>query len=437
MNATRDSIADVWGPRTPFKGEWPERIDERTLEEPDHWVQSACVLCSCGCALDIGVRDGKIVGVRGRGVDRVNRGRLGPKGLHGWIANNSPARLLHPLVRRDGHLREASWDQAMELIVRKSRELIEKYKGNSIGFYNTGQLFLEEYYTLSLMGDAGVQTIHMDGNTRLCTATAATALIESFGTDGQPGSYTDIDVTEAIFHVGHNISATQTVLWARVLDRLRSANPPELIVADPRRTATAKEATIHLAPRLGTNVALMNGILNRIISAGQVDRTFIAEHTQGFEALEKAVASYSPKFVETITGIPANQLEAAAEILGGTPSLVSTVLQGVYQSWQATAAAVQVNNLHLIRGMIGKPGCTVFQMNGQPTAQNTRECGANGELVAFRNVFNPHHTEDIARIWNVDPVLVPHNHPPTHAMQIFRHAEEGSIHKVDRFTGRV
>jgi anaerobic selenocysteine-containing dehydrogenase len=106
---------------------------------------------------------------------------------------------------------------------------------------------------------------------------------------------------------------------------------------------------------------------------------------------------------------------------------VSTVLQGVYQSNQATAAAIQVNNLHLIRGMIGKPGSTVFQMNGQPTAQNTRECGANGEMVAFRNWQNPSHVADFARVLNVDPESVPAWGPPTHAMQIFRHAETGSL----------
>jgi anaerobic selenocysteine-containing dehydrogenase len=131
--------------------------------------------------------------------------------------------------------------------------------------------------------------------------------------------------------------------------------------------------------------------------------------------------------VELITGVPARSLQAAAEAIGTTPTLVSTVLQGVYQSNQATAAAVQVNNIHLIRGLIGTPGSTVFQMNGQPTAQNTRECGANGELVAFRNWQNPTHVKDIARIWNVDPQDLPDYAPPTHAMQIFRYAEEGSL----------
>src|SRR6184192_876716 len=110
MGETRNSIADIWGERTPYAGEWPERIDERTTSKPERWVQSACVLCSNGCALDIGVRGGKIVGVRGRAGDRVNRGRLGPKGLHGWIANHANDRLTHPLVSTGSRHQRATWD---------------------------------------------------------------------------------------------------------------------------------------------------------------------------------------------------------------------------------------------------------------------------------------------------------------------------------------
>ena len=104
MGQTRDSIADIWGERTPYFDEWPVRVDQRTLEDPNQWVQSACVLCSNGCGMDIGVKNGQIVGVRGRAVDIDNRGRLGPKGLHGWEANNSPDRLTQPLIRRNGKL---------------------------------------------------------------------------------------------------------------------------------------------------------------------------------------------------------------------------------------------------------------------------------------------------------------------------------------------
>src|SRR5579871_2063440 len=151
MGEARDSIRDVWGPRTPYRGEgrWPARGDEQLAEEPDRWVRSCCVLCSNGCALDVGVAGGKIVGVRGLATDRVNRGRLGPKGLHGWQANASPDRLTRPLVRDGGELREASWDEAMSLVVSRCRETMGQSTPDAVAFYNTGQLFLEEYYTLA------------------------------------------------------------------------------------------------------------------------------------------------------------------------------------------------------------------------------------------------------------------------------------------------
>lgn len=427
MYQTRDSIKDIWGERTPYFEQWPIRVDELKQEEPDHWVQSACLLCSNGCGIDIGVKDGRIVGVRGRANDRVNHGRLGPKGLYGWIANKSKDRLTQPLIRKNGKFEEASWDEAMELIVQQSKDIIQKHTALGIGFYTSGQLFLEEYYTLGVIGKAGLGTPHMDGNTRLCTATAAAALKESFGTDGQPGSYTDLDTTATILHCGHNIASQQTVLWARILDRLAGPNPPQLIVIDPRDTFTAEKATVHLAPRVGTNMAVMNGLLHLIIQANAIDESYINAHTIGFDDLKNTVAKYTPEYVEAISGVPAGQLRSAANILSTTTTLVSTVLQGFYQSMQATAASVQVNNIHLIRGLLGKDGCGIYQMNGQPTAQNTRETGADGDLPGLRNWSNQEHIQQLAQLWNVDPVIIPHWSPPTHAMQIFRYAEQGSI----------
>jgi ferredoxin-nitrate reductase len=424
---TRDSITDIWGPRTPHHGAWPVRVDERTTAPVERWVPSVCVLCSLGCGLDVGVAGGRIVGVRGRPGDRVNHGRLGPKGLHGWEANASADRLTMPLIRREGRLVPATWDEAMGRIVERSKDAIERFGPGSHAFYNSGQLFLEEYYTLALVAEAGIGTAHVDGNTRLCTSTAANALIQSFGTDGAPGSYTDFDVTDAIFLVGHNMASSQTVLWARVLDRLEGPRPPRLVVVDPRRTQAARRADVHLAPRPGTNLPLLNGLLKILLDRGWIDPDYIRDHTVDIETLVSATEPWTTDRVEAVSGVPPAKVEAAAEILGTSKSLVSTCLQGVYQSLQATASAVQVNNLHLIRGLIGKPGSTVFQMNGQPTAQNTRECGVNGEFVAFRNWRNPDHVAATARVWNVEPSKLPTWSPPTHIMQMLQLMEAGSI----------
>jgi anaerobic selenocysteine-containing dehydrogenase len=429
-----DRIAEPWGSRTPYgPGEaWPTRVDSYladglTEEDVDRWVQSATILHSNGDGLDIAVKDDRIVGVRGRAVDRVNHGRLGPKDLFGWQANNSPDRLTRPLIRRDGELVETDWDTAMSAVVGRTRELLDEQGPSAIGFYTTGQLFLEEYYTLGLIAHGGIGTNHVDGNTRLCTATAAAALKESFACDGQPGSYTDIDHADVIALYGHNMAETQTVLWTRVLDRLAGPNPPAVICVDPRMTPVARAATVHLAPRPGTNVMLMNALLHEIIANGWVDRDYVEAHAVGFDELEKRVRDHPPEVAAEVCDVPAERIREAARLLGTAQRLLSSVLQGFYQSHQATAAAVQVNNVHILRGMLGRPGCGVLQMNGQPTAENTREAGADGDLPGFRNWSNKDHIADLARIWNVEPMDIPHYSPPTHAMQIFRYAEEGSI----------
>jgi ferredoxin-nitrate reductase len=424
---------DIWGERTPYSaGEsWPVRVDLHlvdgvTVDDVDSWVPSACLLCSNGCGLDIAVKDGQMVGVRGRAEDRVNHGRLGPKGLYGWQGQLRD-RLTRPLIRNGTEFVDASWPEAMDLITSISSELLQRKGPLSHGFYTSGQLMLEEYYTLSVIGKAGIGTPHMDGNTRLCTATAAASLKESFGADGQPGSYTDIDLCDTLFCFGHNVAATQTVLWSRILDRLAGTAPPHLVAVDPRLTEVAKAAEIHLAPKPGTNLALVNGLLQQLINNDWIDHDFIDQHTKGFEQLASIVGNYPPRRVAEICGVEARDVEAAAQLFGASSDAVSTVLQGFYQSHQATAASVAVNNMHLLRGMLGRPGAGILQMNGQPTAQNNRETGADGDLPGFRNWENEQHIEALAKLWDVDPIVIPHWAEPTHAMQIFRYAEQGSI----------
>jgi ferredoxin-nitrate reductase len=429
-----DRLKEPWGERTPFGPgeEWPVRVDqflEQGISEDDidRWVQTASILHSNGDALDVAVKEGRIVGVRGRGVDRVNKGRVDPKDLFGWQANNAGDRLRKPLVRKNGELVEASWDEAFARIIERSKELLEEKGPLAFGFYTTGQLFLEEYYTLGVIGKAGLGTPHMDGNTRLCTATAAEALKQTFGTDGQPGSYADVDHADTICLYGHNVAETQAVLWMRMLDRLEGPQPPKLVVVDPRSTPAAQRADVHLQVKNGTNMALVNGLIREIVANDWYDEEYVAAHTLGFDALKQIVMEYPPETVAEICEVGSEQIRDAARIIGESERLLSTVLQGFYQSMQATAASCQVNNIHLLRGMIGKPGCGVLQMNGQPTAQNTRECGANGDLPAFRNWDNVEHVEELAELWNVERMKIPHWSSPTHAMQIWRYAEQGSI----------
>ncbi len=428
-----DRIADIWGDRTPYApgAVWPDRVDLHLEdgvqpEDVDRWVRGACLLCSNGCGLEVAVAGGRIVGVRGRAEDRINHGRLGPKGLYGWQGQQRE-RLTTPLIRRGGRLVETDWDTAMNEVVERSRSLLDAKGPLSHGFYTSGQLMIEEYYTLAVIGKAGIGTPHMDGNTRLCTATASAAFQESFGSDGQPGSYTDIDSADAIFLFGHNVAETQTVLWARMLDRLDGSQPPRLVCVDPRRTKVAERATVHLPIRNGTNLALMNALTHDLIAEGAVDKAYVAAHTIGYDDLRRLTAETTPEWAAGICGVPADDIRRAADIFATSDRVVSTCSMGFYQSHQATAASCGVNNLHLLRGMLGRPGAGILQMNGQPSAENNREAGCGAALPGFRNWNNPRHVDELAELWNVDRDVIPHWSPPTNANAMFRYAEQGSI----------
>ena len=281
----------------------------------------------------------------------------------------------------------------MGRIVERSQELLDGPGGwGRFGFYTSGQLFLEEYYTLAVIGKAGIGTPHMDGNTRLCTATAAAALKASFGTDGQPGSYSDVDHCDALALWGHNVRrdpdrAVDADARPPSRDRTRRRCSP----STPAPTPVGREADVHLAVRNGTNVALMNGVIRELLAHGWYRRGLRRGRTRsGSSDLQATVEPYTPERVAEICDVPdgpGRRGRRAGRHL--RPAGVSTVLQGFYQSNQATAAACQVNNIHLLRGMIGRPGAGVFQMNGQPTAQNNRETGADGDLPGMRNWDNP------------------------------------------------
>ena len=275
-----DRIAEPWGTRTPYgPGEtWPTRVDSYladglTEDDVDRWVQSATILHS------------QRRRPRHRRQGRPDRRRPRPGGGPGEprpARPEGPLRLAGQQLPRPAHpaagpaRRRAGRDRLGHRDGRRGRagcrELLDEQGPSAIGFYTTGQLFIEDYYTLGLIAHGGIGTNHVDGNTRLCTATAAAALKESFACDGQPGSYTDVDHADVIALYGHNVAETQTVLWTRILDRLAGPNPPRAVCVDPRLTPVARAATVHLAPRPGTNVMLMNALLHEILRNGWYDR---------------------------------------------------------------------------------------------------------------------------------------------------------------------
>ncbi|WP_311932150.1 molybdopterin-dependent oxidoreductase [Microbispora sp. H11081] len=413
---------------------WPVRVDVvleegLTEQQVEHWAGAVSAAGWGDNALDLAVRDGRVAGVRGRAGDRVNHGRLDPREWHAWQPRAE--RLTRPLVREggareDGRLVEATWETAMDRVAARSRELLARPGGwGRLAFHTGTRLFLEEHYTLAVIGKAGIGTPHMDGDTRWGAAAAAAALAASFGADGQPGSYTDVDHCDALALWGHDCAASHPVLWERMLDRRSGPAPPAMIAIGPEGTAAAGEADVHLAVRPGTNVALLNGLLHELIAGGWHDAAYVAAHTVGFERLWRVVEAYPAKRAAEICGVPVALIEQAAEILGAAERLVSTVGQAILGSNQATEAACQVNNVHLLRGMLGRPGAGLFQFGGPGC--DALEAGSAADLPGLRNWADDGHVRELADLWNVDPAVIPHWGPATHAGQILRYAEEGSL----------
>jgi ferredoxin-nitrate reductase len=400
-------------------------VDEGT--PVDRWVPSTCGVCSIGCGIEIAVTGGGIVGVRGRHGHAVNDGRLGPKGLNQYFANRHPSRATFPLIRnREGKHVRASWNDAMGLVVDRFNEVLASDGPDGVAIYNSGQLLLEEYYTLGKIARGGLGMANIDANTRLCTATTASALMENFGADGPPGAYEDFERTECIVLVGHNAAEQSTVLWMRILAAKAGPLRPKVIVIDPRRTFTVTTgADLHLQLKPGTNVALLNGICHLLIENGWIDRGFIETHTVKFDQFREIVARYTPERVESICGVPADTLRQASEWIGTSRSTVTTCLQGVYQSNQATAAACTINSMHLLMGKIGRPGSAPFQFAGQPSSMNTREVGADGTYPAYRNWEDQNHMLDLAKRWNVPVELL--GKKPVGAPEIFKLCELGYV----------
>jgi anaerobic selenocysteine-containing dehydrogenase len=405
---------------TPFS-----QVDEGAPVE--RWVPSTCGVCSIGCGIEIATTGGRIVGVRGRMGHTVSDGRLGPKGLNQYFANRHPSRATFPLIRnREGKHLRASWDEAMGLVTDRFNEVLATEGPDGVAIYNSGQLLLEEYYTLGKIARGGLGIANIDANTRLCTATTASSLMENFGADGPPGAYEDLERTECIVLVGHNAAEQSTVLWMRILAAKAGPLRPKVIVVDPRRTFTvATGADLHVQLKPGTNVALLNGICHLLIENGWIDRGFIERHTVKFDELREIVGRYPPERVESLCGVPASTLRQAAEWIGTSRSTVTTCLQGVYQSNQATAAACAVNNMHLLMGKIGRPGCAPLQFAGQPSSMNTREVGADGTYPAYRNWEDQNHMLDLAKRWNVPVEML--GKKPVGAPEIFELCELGYV----------
>lgn len=373
----------------------------------DRWVKTTCGYCSVGCGMFIGVRDNKAVAVRGNPSHPVNRGKLCPKGLSEHHILDAPGRAKHPLLRKNDVLVPVSWDEALDTMVARIREIQHRHGNESLGVVGTGQLLTEETYTLGKLVQLGFRTPNNDGNTTLCMASAVSGYKLSFGSDGPPGSYSDMENADVIFLIGANIADNHPILCQR-LDRTSPGTKPRtLIVVDPRVTKTAMIADIHLALKPRSDIALLNCIDHVLIRDGLIDREFVDHHTNGFAELAEFVSTYTPDHVATITGLSEAQLIQTAHLYGRAKAAFIGWTMGVNHSTQGAATVTAINNLALITGNIGRTGAAPFSITGQCNAMGTRESGFTASLPGYRKFDSQHDRNELARIWGIPVDRIP------------------------------
>lgn len=385
-----------------------------TFANVTNWVFSVCGYCSVGCGLYVGVNAaGKAVAVKGNDQHPTNAGRVCVKGVYEHkVLDDSDLRVAerakYPLRRNaSGGYDRITWDEATTLLSQKIIDAVNLAGPDSVGIYNTGQWTLEEYYSMGKLGKGAIGTSTMDSNTRLCMAAAVYGYMSSFGSDGPPGCYDDIESTNCFFLIGTNPADMHPQVWRRIANRRKANSTVKLIVVDPRKTQTARSADLHLRLKPGTNVALMNGILQQLIANNWISSSYITAHTRNYDALKAKVATYTPTYVSGITGIPAADIQKAANWIGTSQEVWSLFIQGVYQSMGATDTVRLICSMHLITGKIGRPGSSPFSITGQATAMSNREAGGSSSLSAYRNYYNTTHVSALETMWNVPAGRIP------------------------------
>ena len=366
-----------------------------------------CPYCSLQCGMRL-TSNGGAVTVEGRDFP-TNRGGLCQKGWTSADLLTHSDRLQTPLVRdtKNADLRPATWDEALSRITAEIRKIQQQYGRDAVGVFGGGGLTNEKAYQLGKFARVALGTSQIDYNGRFCMSSAATASIKAFGMDrGLPFPLADIPQAQTILLVGSNASETMPPVMQYF--QAQKQNGGSLIVVDPRRTATAASATLHLQITPGTDAALANGLLYVAIQEGYIDRKFIAERTAGFEAVHRAVSYYWPARVERITGISEKLLVAAARLLGQAATAMILTARGPEQQSRGVDNVLGFINLALALGKVGKPFCGYGCLTGQGNGQGGREHGQKADqLPGYRKIDNPEHRAYIATVWGVDEKTLP------------------------------
>jgi assimilatory nitrate reductase catalytic subunit len=415
-----ENIIERFGPHlhdAPDGGWRSDRVIDKVM--PTH-----CPYCGMQCGLNLLVEKNRVVGVEPRYDFPVNEGRLCPKGVTSYLQTHHPDRLLHPLIKRNGIFERASWDEALDLVAAKFREIQAKNGKDAIAVYSGSSLTTEKTYLVGKFARVGLGTRYVDYNGRLCMASAAAGNNKAFGVDRAANPWSDIPYAEVLIIAGANCAETFPILNGFLWNQ--RDNGGTWIVIDPRETATARQGDLHLQLKPGTDVAVANGILNVLINENLIDEEFIANRTNDWEATRETALKYTPEIASEISGVPAEKIIQAARLYGRAKTGMILHARGIEHHSNGTDNVLSYINIVLATGKIGSKGRGYGTITGQGNGQGGREHGQKADqLPGYRSMLNPEHRKYVADVWGIDVNEMPQ--AGVSAVEVFQKMREGEI----------
>jgi len=363
-------------------------------------VTAVCPYCGVGCLLRLHVRDCKVIGVLPHEAG-PGEGKLCIKGWSAHEFIHHPDRLERPLIRDGEGFREATWDEALYLVASKIRESKERYGPDSVAFLASAKATNEENYLMQKLARAAVGTNNIDHCARLCHSSTVTGLTRAFGSGAMTNSQEDLEEADAFLVIGSNTTEQHPLLARRVIRAVKRG--AKLVVADPRTIPLTEYATLHLEHRPGTDIALLNAMMNTIIAEGLQDGDFIARRTEGYEAFREHVKKYTPEYAESITGVPAAKIREAARIYASAERAAILFSMGITQHITGVNNVLSTANLAMLTGNIGRTGTGVNPLRGQNNVQGACDVGALPDLLpGYIIVADPDARSRIGKAWNAE-----------------------------------
>jgi formate dehydrogenase alpha subunit len=339
-------------------------------------TRTTCAYCGVGCQMDLYTKDNKIVKVMGnREYGTPNQGSLCVKGRFGMDFVNSSERLKAPLIRKDGELKETTWGEAYSYIADKLAAIKKKTGADSIAGFSSARVTNEENYLFQKFMRAAIGTNNVDHCARLCHASTVAGLATTFGSGAMTNSIDEAEFQKTIFVIGSNTTEQHPVIGMKIKKAVRQ-HGAKLIVADPREIDLVNFAALWLRQKPGTDVALINGMMNVIISEGLYAKEYVETRTEGFVAMQKVVEKFTPDYAEKITGVPAEDIIKAARIYAESEAASIFFSMGITQHTTGVDNVKSCANLSMLCGNLGVEGGGVNPLRGQNNVQGSCDMGA-------------------------------------------------------------